>query len=133
MSAIRQSIRHLRAGGSLLLFPRGEIEADPALDLDLALDSLTGWTGSIDLFARHVPGLTIVPVAVAGLLSRRALRNPLVAMYKDRGKRHFLAATMQMMFAFYRDARVTVRCGRALHGRDACRDVVRRGGDAAAA
>ena len=123
LSAIRMSIRHLRAGGSLLLFPRGEIEADPALDLDLALESLAGWTGSIDLFSRHVPDLMIAPVAVMGLLSRRALRNPLVAMYKDRDKRHFLAATMQMMFAFYRDARVTVRCGRSLQGRDACRDV----------
>ena len=65
-AAIRRAIRHLRGGGSILLFPRGEIETDPALDLDAALDSLAGWTRSIDLFARQAPGLTIVPAAVAG-------------------------------------------------------------------
>ena len=83
-AAIRRSIQHLRSGGSLLLFPRGEIEADPALDLEAALASLSKWTRSIDLFARHVPDLTIVPLAVAGLLSRRALRNPLVRCNIDR-------------------------------------------------
>ena len=115
-TALRQSIRHLRGGGSLLLFPRGQIEADPALDIEAALDSLTEWTRSIDLFARHVPGLAIAPVAVAGLLSRRALRNPLLRCYRDRDKRHFLAATFQMMFPVYRDADITVRIGEALRG-----------------
>ena len=115
-AALRQSIRHLRGGGSLLLFPRGQIEPDPALDLDAALESLSDWTRSIDLFARHVPGLAITPVAVAGFLSRRALRNPLLRFYRDRDKRHFLAATFQMMFAFYRDAAISVRVGESLRG-----------------
>ncbi len=125
-AAIRQSIRHLRGGGSLLVFPRGEIEADPALDIEAALASLTEWTRSIDLFARHVPELAIVPLAVAGLLSRRALRNPLVRRYRDRDKRHFLAATFQMMFPFYRDPFICLRFGSPLRGERATRaDVLR--------
>ena len=121
-AAIRQSIRHLQSGGSLLLFPRGEIEADPALDLGAAIKSLPGWTHSIDLFARHVPELTIVPLAVAGVLSRRALQNPLVRRYRKEDKRNFLAATFQMMFACYRDAEICVRFGRPLRAPQASRE-----------
>ncbi|MCY3572598.1 MAG: 1-acyl-sn-glycerol-3-phosphate acyltransferase [Chloroflexi bacterium] len=121
-AAIRQSIQHLRAGGSLLLFPRGEIEADPALDLRSALASLPGWARSIDLFARHVPDLTILPLAVAGVLSRRALQNPLVRRYRQEDKRNFLAATFQMLFAYYRDAQITVRYGEPLRARQASRE-----------
>ncbi|MCY4145014.1 MAG: 1-acyl-sn-glycerol-3-phosphate acyltransferase [Chloroflexi bacterium] len=120
-AAIRQSIRHLQNGGSLLLFPRGEIEADPALDLDAARASLPDWTHSIDLFARHVPDLAILPLAVAGVLSRRALNNPLVRQYREEAKRNFLAATFQMMFAWYRDAEICVRYGLPLRAPKASR------------
>ena len=116
-AALRAALRHLRAGGSLLLYPRGEIEADPALDLERALASLPDWSRSIDLFARHVPDLAIVPVATGGVLSRRALRNPLLRLYKDRDQRHFLAATFQMMFAFYRDPVISVAMGGSCAGR----------------
>ncbi|MYD09437.1 MAG: hypothetical protein F4X02_05260 [Chloroflexi bacterium] len=121
-AALRASLRHLRAGGSLLLYPRGEIEADPGLDLELALASLPAWSDSISLFARHVPGLAVVPAAAGGVLSRRALRNPLVRRYRDRDKRHFLAATFQMMFACYRDPLISVYYGRALQGGSAERE-----------
>ena len=121
-AALRASLRHLRAGGSLLLYPRGEIEADPALNLERALATLPQWSRSIELFARHVPDLAIVPVAAGGVLSRRALRNPLVKLYKDRGQRHFLAATFQMMFACYRDPVISVVFGRALCGNAAMRE-----------
>ena len=121
-AALRASLRHLRAGGSLLLYPRGEIEADPALNLERALATLPQWSRSIELFARHVPDLAIVPVAAGGVLSRRALRNPLVKLYKDRDQRHFLAATFQMMFACYRDPVISVVFGRALCGNAAMRE-----------
>ncbi len=120
--ALRASLRHLRGGGSLLLYPRGEIEADPALDLERALAALAQWSDSIRLFARHVPELAVVPVATGGVLSRRALRNWLVRRYRDRDKRHFLAATFQMMFACYRDPVVSLCYGRALRGERATRD-----------
>ena len=122
--ALRASLRHLRAGGSLLLYPRGEIEADPGLDLGTALASLAKWSESVALFARHVPELAVVPVATGGVLSRRALRNWLVRRYRDRDKRHFLAATFQMMFACYRDPVISVVYGKALRGERAGREHV---------
>ena len=80
--AMRQSLRHLRLGKSLLIYPRGEIEDDPALDLEPAQASLSEWSRSIELFARHVPDLTVMPCAVGGVISRRALRNPVVRQYQ---------------------------------------------------
>ena len=114
--ALRAALRHLNAGGSLLLYPRGEIEADPALDLAAALESLEQWSRSIEVFARHVPDLAIVPAAVGGVLSRRALRNPIARLYRDQARREFLAATLQMMFPVYRDPVVRVCFGDALPG-----------------
>ncbi len=120
-AALRESLRHLRAGRSLLLYPRGAIEADPCLDLDAALASLPHWSRSIELFARHVPELAIVPVAAGGFLSRRALRNPIVLRYQDRPKREFLAATFQLLFPVYRDPRIRLAYAEALRGECATR------------
>ena len=122
--ALRQSLRHLRLGKSLLIYPRGEIEDDPALDLDAAMGSLPEWSRSIELFARHVPDLTVMPCAVGGVISRRALRNPVVRRYRDKDKRHFLAATFQMMFPFYRDPVVSLHFGRPLRGESAAHETV---------
>lgn len=124
--ALRAALRHLRAGKSLLLYPRGEIEADPALHLDEALHSLRDWSRSFEFFARHAPGLAVVPVAVGGLLSRRALRNPVVNRYRKRDKRHFLAATFQMMFPCYRDPVISLAFGEPLRADDASHEQVTR-------
>ena len=124
--SLRESLRHLQAGESILLYPRGEIEADPALYLDEALASLSDWSFSPEFFLRHVPALVVVPVAAGGVISRRALRNPLVRRYRDSDKRHFLAATFQMMFPFYRDPVISLFFGRALPGEQASRDNVQR-------
>ena len=124
--ALRAALRHLQAGKSLLVFPRGEIEADPALDLDRALSSLAGWSRSTAFFARHAPGLRLMPVAVGGLISRRALHNFIVKRYKDSEKRHFLAATFQMLFTRYRDPIVSLHFGDPMAGEAACQDEVAR-------
>ena len=125
-SAMRAALRHLRRGQSLLLYPRGEIEDDPALALEPALASLAAWSRSIEFFARHVPDLALVPCAVGGLISRRALRNPVVRQYRDNDKRHFLAATFQMMFPFYRDPVISLHFGRPLRGESATHETVLR-------
>ncbi len=126
LPALRRSLRHLRRGKSLLLFPRGAIEHDPALALEPALASLAEWSRSIEFFARHAPDLTIVPCAVGGVISRRALRNPVVRQYRDQDKGHFLAATFQMMFPCYRDAVISLHFGRPLRGEMASRQLILR-------
>ncbi len=125
-AALRAAIRHLQAGRSLLLYPHGQIEADPALYPQEALATLGDWSASVEFFVRHVPGLSVLPVAVGGVLSRRALRNPVVRRYKDAEERHFLAATFQMMFPFYRDPSISLIFGSPLYEREASRGAVVR-------
>lgn len=108
---LRQAIAHLRAGGALLNFPAGQIEPDPALYAS-APGSLPDWsTAGIELFARQVPELTILPVAVSGVISARALRTPLARLYREGRRRSWVAATLQVMFTRWRDCEVTLRFG----------------------
>ncbi len=65
--AVRVATRHLRDGGAILTFPGGKIEPDPAV-LPGAVEALERWSESLDLFARLVPGLTVVPAVVSGVI-----------------------------------------------------------------
>lgn len=114
MSSLRESVRHLKHGNCVLLFPRGQTEDDPAFYLESAIDSLSEWSPSIEFFVKHVPDLQVIPFAVGGVLSRRALSNPITKRYKVRNNRHFLAATFQLMFPYYRDPIVSIFYGNPL-------------------
>jgi putative hemolysin len=106
--AVRVAARHLRSGGAVITFPGGRIEPDPAV-LPGAAEALDDWSGSVDLFARLVPGLTVVPAVVSGVISPSALRNPLALVRRDPRDRRWLSATLQMLVPALRD--VTTRVG----------------------
>ncbi|ABG05497.1 phospholipid/glycerol acyltransferase [Rubrobacter xylanophilus DSM 9941] len=113
---VREAARHLRAGGALLTFPAGKIEPDPALFPEEAL-ALEGWSESVALLARLVPGLVVVPAVVSGVLSRAALRNPLVLVRRREEDRRWLAAALQMLAPPLRRVRTRVDFGRPLPAR----------------
>lgn len=96
-AAVRAAVHHLRAGGALLNFPAGRIEPDP-LALPGAIESLAGWSASIDLFARHARELTIVPAIVAGVFHPAALSHFLIHLHRSRDDRQWLAAILQLMY-----------------------------------
>ncbi len=106
--AVRTAARHLRSGGAVITFPGGKIEPDPAV-LPGAAAALADWSGSVDLFARLVPGLTVVPAVVSGVISPSALRNPVALVRRGPRDRRWLSATLQMLLPALRD--VTTRVG----------------------
>lgn len=115
--ALRRALAHLRGGGALLNFPAGRIEPDPAW-YDSAPESLADWSAEgIELFARQVPALTILPVAVSGVISARALRSAPARIYREGRRRSWVAATLQVMFSRWRDSEVTLRFGDPLDAR----------------
>lgn len=118
VGGLKHAIRRLRAGQAVLLFPRGEIEDDPALNLVGAQSSLPAWSPSIEFIARKVPGLRVQPVAVGNLLSPDALRHPLVRLYRQHSHQMYLAATLQLLFPRYRNVQARVQYGRPLTGDD---------------
>ena len=108
---LRTATRHLRAGGAVLTFPGGKIEPDPAV-LPGAVEALERWSASVDLFARLVPDLVVVPVIVSGVLSPTALRNPLTFLRRRKDDREWLAATIQMMIPALRNVTTRIAFGR---------------------
>jgi putative hemolysin len=114
---VRTATRHLRDGGAVLTFPGGRIEPDPAV-LPGAVEALDRWSASVDLFARLVPGLAIIPVIVSGVLSPAALRNPLTRLRRRKEDREWLAATLQMMTPALRNVTTRVAFGQPVRARD---------------
>ncbi|MBA2691533.1 MAG: 1-acyl-sn-glycerol-3-phosphate acyltransferase [Rubrobacter sp.] len=110
---IRDAARHMKGGGTVVTFPGGGIDPDPAL-LPGAAEALGKWSESLKLFVRLVPNLTVVPVIVSGVLSRRALRNPVSLLRRTECDRRWLAATIQMLAPRLHGTKVRVEFGEAM-------------------
>ena len=110
LDAFRETVNHLRNGGTILTFPAGRIEPDPLL-VDGAEESLATWSASIDAFRRLAPKTTVIPVAIGGVLSPKARHNPLVRLRKQPKDRDWLAAMLQITIPNYRSVQIRVRCG----------------------
>lgn len=117
LGLVREAARSLKSGGAVLTFPGGRIEPDPEV-LPGACERLDEWSGSAELFARLVPGLTVVPVAVSGVLSPAALRNPLTLLRRRTEDRRWLAATLQMLTPALRGVTTRVTFGPPIRAED---------------
>lgn len=115
LTPARQAVRHMNDGGTVLTYPGGRIEPDPAVRAGAAA-ALSHWSYSVDLFARRVPNLTIVPVMVSGVLAETALCHPLTRLRRRPSDREWLAATLQMLRPALDNGGVTnVAFGSAIH------------------
>lgn len=107
LGVVRSVTRHLRGGGSVLTFPAGKIEPDPAV-LPKASAAFEEWTDSIGLFARLVPETQVIPVLVSGVFSPRALASPLAHLRRRQADRERFAAMLQIAAPRRYPVRVTV-------------------------
>lgn len=101
MGVLRAAIRHLQAGGAVLIFPTGSIDPDPALSED-ASQELQKWSPSLEVMLRHVPQTRVLLTIVSGVLSSGWRRNPLIRLmgddHKQRQVAEFLQVIQQMVF-----------------------------------
>jgi 1-acyl-sn-glycerol-3-phosphate acyltransferase len=117
-AVLKSAARHLQRGGAVLNFPAGRMEPDPAV-LPGAVEALGRWSTSVDLFARLAPDLTVVPVAVSGVFSPIALRNPLTHLRHREEDRWWLASNLQMLVPALRNVTVRVAFGDPVRTADA--------------
>ena len=82
MHTLRSSAHHLQEGGSLLLFPSGRIDPDPALFPGANL-ALNNWSRSLELLLRRVPDTQITLAIISGVLSPNSLRHPLTRLLRN--------------------------------------------------
>jgi 1-acyl-sn-glycerol-3-phosphate acyltransferase len=96
MTVIRSIIRHLQAGGSLLIFPSGRLDPDPAFRVD-AEKALEHWHASLAVILRRVPETQLVLTVASGMMSAKWLQNPLVKLLRKGWERQKLAEFFQTM------------------------------------
>jgi 1-acyl-sn-glycerol-3-phosphate acyltransferase len=109
VALVRHVHRHLQAGGSVLTFPAGHTEPDPAVHRGAA-ESLQTWTDSVGVFVRLRPETPIVPVCIRGVTWDMTTRNLLVALRRTVDDRQLLASALQLLANVALHARpVTVR------------------------
>lgn len=95
MSVVRESIRHLRDGGALLIFARGKVEPDPAV-LPGAERDLQDWSPSLSMFLRQVPETKLVVSIVSGVLSPTCLDHPITRLRNEFRYKQVLAEIVQI-------------------------------------
>lgn len=95
MVAFRTGLRHLRDGKALLLFPRGDVEIDPALSAQ-ALQGMMRWSSSLELYLRKAPGTPLVIATVSGVLSPGWFNHPVLRVWKKTEQRQKVAEIIQV-------------------------------------
>lgn len=125
MLAVRASVRHLQANGTLLIFPTGLVDPDPEVQAGTA-DTFAHWSPSLGIMLRRVPAARLVVTVVSGVLSPAALRHPLTRLAKaDWEKRklaEFLQVLQQLMFKRRFELTPRVSFGSPLAGAELDRD-----------
>lgn len=100
-NVVRSSIRHLQAGGAVLIFPSGQIDPDPAV-LPGAFEALQNWSKSIAVMMRCAPETKLLTTITSGVLHERFTRTPWINLKGDGvGKRRimeFLQIIRQLLF-----------------------------------
>jgi 1-acyl-sn-glycerol-3-phosphate acyltransferase len=96
MMAARAAIRHLKQGGALLLFARGNIDPDPAF-MQHADEELADWSRSLDTFLRCVPSTQVVTSIVSHVLDPAYMHHPLTWLRRRRADRQRLAMMIQVI------------------------------------
>ncbi|MEE4195288.1 MAG: 1-acyl-sn-glycerol-3-phosphate acyltransferase [Anaerolineae bacterium] len=99
-SALKEAVRHLEAGGCLLIYPSGSIDPEPRYFAN-AKDHIHRWSKSLEVFIKKVPQLTVVPIITSNVLHEKFLFNKLVMTQKyrmDRQRAAEFLQTLNMMF-----------------------------------
>jgi hypothetical protein len=97
LQTVRSTIRHLQTGGAVLVFPRGDVEPDPAISPG-AERSLAGWSASTELFLRRVPQTISVVAIASGILSKSWYHNPVIGLWKKYEQRQKVAEIFQISY-----------------------------------
>jgi hypothetical protein len=96
MAAIRTAVNHLQAGGAVLTFATGLVDPDPAI-MPGSEETLQTWSKSLEIFLRKVPQTQVVPTIVSGILSRRSLKTPLLALARQDWEKRKLAEILKII------------------------------------
>ena len=94
-TALRKAVAHLQAGGALLQFPAGRIEADPQCEPG-ASAGIQAWKPSLEVFLRKEPRTQLVLAMASGVLERRFRYSPVTWLRSHPKDKRRLAEFVQV-------------------------------------
>lgn len=95
MLSVRMSIRHLREGGALLIFPAGHISPDPAV-LAGAEENIQTWSPSLRLFLRKAPAAKLQLAMLSHITVQSFFDHPITRRRQEKVMRQILAQHLQV-------------------------------------
>ena len=107
MGAARSALRHLKNGGTLLVFARGTMDPDPAFMPGSEVE-LTRWTSSLGLFMRNVPQTKLSVSLISGVISQKFINHPATLFRRGRVNKQRLAEFFQVMYQLLVPGRIMV-------------------------
>jgi hypothetical protein len=107
VGVLRTAIRHLRSGGTLLIFPSGGIDPDPEV-LPGSQEALRQWSPSVELILRRVPEAQVLVAIVSGVVASRYVHSPLTRLRKKAIDRRRIAELIQVAQQVIFDRRFTL-------------------------
>jgi len=107
MSAARNALRHLKKGGTLLVFARGTMDPDPAFMSGSEIE-LTRWTSSLGLFMRNVPQTKLSVSLISGVISPKFINHPATMFRRGRVNKQRLSEFFQVMYQLLVPGRLMV-------------------------
>jgi len=111
LSVVRRIVSRLRSGETVVVFPAGGLELDPALSRVAALASLATWSRSVKLLAQLAGGTVVLPAAIRGVISRSAFDHPLAKRRAVLTERQRMATLLQLALPAYQSDRVSISFG----------------------
>ncbi len=111
LPVFRRIVSKLRSGETVVVFPAGGLEPDPALSPVAALASIPCWSRSIQLLAEVTPDTLVVPAAIHGAVSRSAFDHPLAKRRGALSERQRMASLIQLTLPAYQADRVRITFG----------------------
>lgn len=108
LMTVRSTIRQLENGGAVLIFPRGNVEPDPAVSPG-AEQSLAGWSPSIELFLRKVPHTISIVAIASGMLSKKWYKNPLFKIWRKFEQRQKVIEIFQISSQLFTGSKPDVK------------------------
>jgi len=97
MRAAREALRHLKKGGSLLIFARASMDPDPAF-MPNSENELSRWKSSLGLFLRNVPQTKMAVSIISGVLCPQFLKHPSTHFRRGRVNKQRLSEFFQVMY-----------------------------------
>jgi hypothetical protein len=97
MATLRSILWHLQNGGSLLIFPGGRLDPDPAYFPKAAQNALAGWSASLEFILQKVPQTKLILAINSGFVAPEYLNNCFTQILRQEAARQKLAEFIQVI------------------------------------